>query len=1164
MAAMAASLLYSGAAHAEPAVYFNEDANVGIQRFKDTVDAADAAYNAANPGSTRTSLIYEYDILSTSGSSFMVIGPNAGDPSVIVETTQAGNQANNAGTGREGGDGFTNWSNSYSGGFAGAEAMGYTYKFFETDGTTPFDMNAIGTMVNDWGTCCTTNNATPSGGSADASEVYLRFGNSDPLLLGGISNRISSQEHFIGAINDTNFFNEVTVIANGQGEFFGVGGYLIFSSVALNSVPEGSSDVDDSLGGGTTIPDIDTASTYYTGGNLADGAVNPNFVGGTLMFGMNTSVNTSFTVQSQGGTIDTEKNIVVVHGDFTGAGGMKKTGSGLLVLSGTNTQSGGFTVSEGTLQASRDSNLGGGPLTIGNARFQAGGSFNSNRQLIVQHQNSVFDLQDNSVLWQGAVTGNGALNLTGSGHMYLTGANTYTGGTTLTGGMLTGNTTSIQGDVVNGGTVEFVQDTTGTYSGAMSGTGGLVHTGSGRLVLTGANTYTGGTRVMNGVLAGNTTSLQGNIENDGIIDFVQDTTGTYSGAMSGTGGLVHSGSGRLVLTGNNSYAGGTLVGPGTLVGTTSSIQGDIFNNGMVEFAQSASGTFSGAMTGTGGLRKLGAGMLMLTGNSQITGSSYVDEGTLSVNGVFGSNMLTVANGATLKGVGGINGGIMVLSGGELSPGNSPGTLYVSGDVTLNEGSIFLTEIDGNVYSVAGGAGSYDRLVLTGEGATFTAAGSINPILRGISGDANNNYTPVMGDIFTVVTADSVVGTFNDIVQPTSGLAANTRLKVIYNDDSVQLALVANSLGMAAMDGTMGGNAVITGLTIDYATANGQNASGELSDLLDRFDGLNETQVARATGSLSGDMHAHIIESAESVLGGSDDMIISAARGDRGVGGLSTQLDNGIRLWTRAEARGASYDPDGYTWGFDEDVYGITVGATLLNKEGMKAGIAGSYKTVELYNDTADGATNHMLSLYGYGSRAVTTRLTLSGLVGYTNASAKVSRTTELGTIVSHSRAKQDIKVLHAQAEARYKVLERGGTSAYAIAGVRTAISNVDAYDEQGDLDFTQLSVGGESRSTLQSKLGAEIAHTVAKTDFALFGNWTRDLGANPRVKREVSLGNAIWQTVSVNRGLDTYNYGVRASRDVTDRIGVEIEYTGRYNSPNYDAQQLMIGVNVAW
>ena len=974
MAAMAVSLMYAGAAHADPAVYFNEDATVGIQKFKDTVDSADAAYNAANPGSTRSSLIYEYDILSTSGSSFMVIGPNAGDPSVIVETSRGGSAVSNNGTGNEGSDGFTNWGNSYSknAGFSAAEAMGYTYKFYEADGTTPFEMNAIGTMVNDWGTCCAEDNATPDGGTADASQVYLRFGSSNPLLLGGISSTIGPQEHFIGAINDTNFFNEVTVIANGNGEYFGVGGYLVFSTVALNSVPAGSSDVDDSLSGGGSIPDIDMAATYYTARKLADGAVNPNFVGGTLMFGMNTSVNTSFTVQNQGGTIDTENNIVVAHGSFSGSGAMNKTGSGLLVLSGTNTQAGGFSVSQGTLQASSDSNLGGGPLTIGNATFQAGGTFSSSRQMIVQHENATFDVQDHSVLWNGAITG------------------------------------------------------------------------------------------------------------------------------------------------------------------------------------------------AGGFHKRGRGMLMLTGNSQMTGNSYVDEGTLSVNGMFGSNLLTVNDGATLKGTGNVNSDVMVLSGGELSPGNSPGTLYVSGDVTLNQGSIFRTEIDGNVYSAAGGAGSYDRLVLTGEGATFTAAGSINPILRGISGNANNNYTPVMGDIFTVVTADNVVGTFNDVVQPASGLAANTRLKVIYNDDSVQLALVANSLGLASMTGGMRGNAVTTGLTLDYATANGQNATGELSDLLDRFDGLNETQVANAVRSLSGDMHAHIIESTESVLIGSDDMIISAARGEGGVGGLSKELDNGIRLWTRAEARGASYDPDGYTWGFDEDVYGMTVGATLLNKDGMKAGIAGSYKTVDLYNDTADGATTHMLSLYGYGSRAVTTRLTLSGLVGYTNASAKVSRTSELGTIASHSRAKQDIGILHAQAEARYKVLERGATSAFAIAGVRTAVSNIDAYDERGDLEFTQLSLGGESRNTLQSKLGAEIAHTVAKTDLALFGNWTRDIGADPKVEREVSLGNAIWQTASVRRGLDTYNYGVRASRDVTDRIGVEIEYTGRYNSPNYDAQQLMIGVNFAW
>ena len=1099
--AVTVSLFYAGVAHAAPAVYFNEDADEGMQAFKDTVADADDAYNTDNPGSPRSSVIYEYDILSTSGDEFMVIGPDAGDPSVIVKTIRGGAPAPNNGTGDEGGDGFTNWSNSYSGGFSDAEDMGYTYQFYETDGTTPFQMNAIGTMVNDWGTCCTSGNAKPDGGTANASEVYLRFGNSSPLLLGGISSAIPGVEHFIGAINDTNFFNEVTIIANGNGEYFGAGGYLLFSSVALNSVPEGSSTVDDTLGGGSTpIPDIDTAASYYTGGNLADGEVNPNFVGGTLMFDMNTSVNTSFTVQSQGGAIDTEENIVVIHGGFSGVGTMRKTGSGLLVLSGNNSQQGGFTVSQGTLQASSDANLGGGPLRIGNATFQAAGNITSNREMVLQHANSTFDTQDNNILWEGDVTGNGALNLSGNG----------------------------------------------------------------RLVLTGNNSYSGGTLVEAGTLAGTTSSLQGDIVNNGIVEFNQSDSGTYAGEMMGSGALNFLGNGRLVLTGGNSYSGGTLVDAGTLAGTTASIQGDIVNNGLVEFNQSAFGAYNGIMSGTGGLRKLGGGQLTLNGINSLAGSSYVDEGTLAINGLLGFDLMTVADGATLQGSGVGNGNVLVLSGGRLSPGNSPGTMYVSGDVTLNEGAIFVTEIDGNIYSAAGGAGTYDRLVLTGEGATFTAGGSINPILRGISGSANNTFTPGIGDVFTVVTADNIEGAFDALSQPQDGLAANTRFKLIYNQDSIQLALVADSLGLLVQEQAAGRNPVAAGYAIDMATANGQNATGRLADLLDAFTGMDESEVAVAMKSLSGDMHAHIIESTETILSGSDDMVLTAARGGSSSGLVSDELDNGVRVWSRAEARGASYDPDGRTMGFDEDVYGLTLGATLLNRDDMKAGIAGSYKTVDLYTDAADGATNHMLSLYAYGSRNITPRLTLSGLAGYTRASAKVSRTTPLGAATGHSRSKEDISVLHAQVEGRYEVMQRGATSVYAIGGLRTANANIDAYQERGSLAYTQLSLSGESRNTLQTKLGAEVTHNVAKTDLSLFANWTRDIGADPKVEREVRLGDAIWRTTSVDRDLDTYNYGARAYRDVTERVGMEIEYTGRYNSSYYDAQQIMFGVNVAW
>ena len=1507
-AAIAACLIYGGSASAETAVFFNDDIAAGKQTFADTIAAADANHNANNQGTTQTSHIYEFDILNTSGDTFLVIGAN-GAPSVVVKTTQGGVAAANNQLGNRGSDGFTNWGNSHNGTFASAEALGYTFQFFESDGATPFSMNALGTLVNDWGTCCTSNNPTPSGGTANASEVYLRFGASTPILLGGISSSISSTEHFIGAINDANFFDTVTVIASGNGEYFGVGGYLTFSTVALNSVPAGSSVVEgDGLENpAATIPDIDTGSSYYTAAQLGASQVNPNFVGGTLRFNMDTFVNSGFTVQSQGGTIDTEGNIVSITGGFSGSGTMQKTGEGLLVLSGTNTNAGGFSVLDGILRASSDDNLGGGPLRIGNAVFQAGADMDSSREMFVDHAGSRVDVQSHDVTWSGNISGEGALNLlgdgllvltgendyeggtyveagtlagaagalqgdianngavefrqaadgtysgsmtgdgvlrkVGDGVLLLTGENTYTGGTEVTGGTLAGAAGALQGDIANNGAVEFRQAADGIYSGAMSGEGALRKTGAGVLVLTGENSYqggteiaegalagdaaslqgdivnnanlifvqatdgeyagsvsgegilrkmgdgvleltglnsySGGTAVMAGVLAGNSASLQGTIWNDATVEFHETEEGTYAGQMSGEGTLRKTGEGTLFLTGTNTYSGGTDVSEGTLIGAAGALQGDITNAGTVEFRQSTDavfagnisgsgsvrktgagilmmtgensytgatevvegmliggasaiqgdvlnnasvmfmqaedGTYSGSMSGEGALfkmgagrlelvgentfegditvmegvlaashdtnlgagsltvgnavfqvsgdietnreliidhaasrldlqshdvlwngtisgagalnllgqgrleltaentysggtyieqgvlagaagaiqgdvwndgtieflqyeegeyagtilgdgalRKLGNGLLRLTGQSGIAGNTFLDEGSLSVDGLLGTELLTVANSASLFGNGGIDGSVMVMSGGMLKPGNSPGTLYVSGDVTLAQGSILEAEIDGRVWSAEGGAGSYDRIVLTGEGATFTAGGSINPLLRGITGDATNAFTPVIGDVFTIVVADNVTGTFDTIVQPQSGLAPNTRFNVLYNAETIQLALVARSLATLAQENALRSNAVAFGTALDQATAFGEQASGELLPLFAEFDGMTQAQVAGALASLSGDMHAHILESTESILRSSDEMVMMAAAGGRMIGGVDRELKDGTRVWGRAEAGGASYDPDAAGFGVDEDVYGLTLGATILNTQDLRAGIAGSYKTVELYNDTANGATNHMLSAYAYASRTVTARLTLSGLLGYTEASPKVSRTTLLTSGTAFTQSDKPVSATHAQLEARYRLVSAGETSVYAIGGLRTAFMNVGAYRETGNIDHAELTLEAESRNTTQTNLGAEVARSIAGTDFSLFASWARDIGDDPTVERTAWLGDAIWQVRSTDRDLDTYTYGFNARRDLSERVGLELSYKGRYNSPNYDAQQLLLGVNIAW
>jgi hypothetical protein len=193
----------ASAALAAPAVFFNSVRTAGRTTLLNTIRAADAVGN-------QTSNVFEIDLI---GNSQGVYSVTVNGQTVYVQTTRLGAAATNSGVGQLGEDGFTNWDNgnpfinpSFT--FSDAEALGYTLSFF-SDGalTNPFSMNAFGVYVNDWGTCCTIGNPIPSGGRADASEIYLRFGTTSPLLLSGVAERQTLRtEHFIGAINDTNFF----------------------------------------------------------------------------------------------------------------------------------------------------------------------------------------------------------------------------------------------------------------------------------------------------------------------------------------------------------------------------------------------------------------------------------------------------------------------------------------------------------------------------------------------------------------------------------------------------------------------------------------------------------------------------------------------------------------------------------------------------------------------------------------------------------------------------------------------------------------------------------------------------------------------------------------------------------------------------------------------
>src|SRR5690606_6497179 len=390
-----------------------------------------------------------------------------------------------------------------------------------------------------------------------------------------------------------------------------------------------------------------------------------------------------------GGTLGVQQN---GEGDFrigstivdnAGATAFVKGGAGLATLTGANTYTGSTTVSAGTLQVGNignggvASNLGASSadasnLVIENGTLKYTGAtattdrgftlVNGGPERTIEIANGATDLA-----FTGLVTSpdDAGLTKTGAGTLTLANAgNDYVGVTTVRGGTLAVTTLNDGGEassigaassdpasiVLAGGTLAYTGTTTSsdrgmtldaggggiavsdaaatlTLSGLLTGTN-LRKSGPGTLVLSGANTYTGGTSVLDGVLRAGAANVFGGgamslasgtmLDLDGFDNAVStlngagdidlglgtltvNSGGTFTGVISGSGGLTRAGTNQFILNlsgCNNTYTGATTISNSTTIsvdcladggqasgiGASSSAPSNlVFNNGTLRY-----------------------------------------------------------------------------------------------------------------------------------------------------------------------------------------------------------------------------------------------------------------------------------------------------------------------------------------------------------------------------------------------------------------------------------------------------------------------------------------------------------------------------------------------------------------------------------------------------
>ncbi len=794
-----------------------------------------------------------------------------------------------------------------------------------------------------------------------------------------------------------------------------------------------------------------------------------------------------------------------VAAPIVGSGSLAKIGAGTLILTGDNGYEGGTLISAGTLSIDRDANLGAasGSLTFDGGTLATTASFTTARDVALVTDGTIRAAADTTLTLGGTISGSGGLIASGPGTVVLTGDNSYLGGTTIANGTLSvgsdGNLGSSEGgltfkggalattasftsgravELAGNADIQVAGGTTLMLGGAIAGQGGLTSSGSGTLVLGGVNTYAGGTIIKDGAVsvsadanlgaASGTVTLAGGAlsasasftsardiaitGSTGDIGVAGGQTLTLAGTISGTGTLVKQDEGTLILTGDNSYSGGTTIRAGILQigngGATGSILGDVVNEGTLIFDRSGSYQFPGNISGSGAVMIRGGGTVDFGGGYE--GAITLTESRLRLaEGSSTVAQFTVGTGGVLGGNGAI-GGLVVRDGGTAAPGNSPGTIEVNGNVLFEAGSTYLVDVTA--------AGGHD--LITATGTATLQGGTVTMVAEpGVYGPNTSHV---------ILTAQGgVTGTFADVtsnlafLSPSLSYGANeVRLDFVRNDIVFpDVAATANQRGVARSAEALGfGNALydaIVKLTDTTAPA--------------AFDALSGEVYATAGSVMLGDtvnlrraMGARLSQVSETAI--EDDGIAAAAT--RGTGTIWTQ---GYGSWNRMSG-------DGNAARVTNSGGGVFLGVDAAAGEDWQLGLVAGYGRSNL--DVAARASRGTIDSYqvGFYAGGRVGRLVLKAGASVAGNDVSIDRTVAFAGFSSEEGDDYQATTAQVFGEASYPIALKGA-SVEPFAGLSYAYLGAHRINEKGSA--ASLAGRVSNADALFSSLGVRAQTRVA-------------------------------------------------------------------------------------